>query len=69
MYTRELIVCEMSICQDLNLALKTLRKLNIIIDGPVMLHNDQGTLYTSLAFRKEASKYGIAQSYSRKGNC
>ena len=59
----------MSICQDLNLALKTLRKLNKIIDGPAMLHNDQGALYTSLVFRKEAQKYGIAQSYSRKGNC
>ena len=51
----------MSICQDLNLALKTLRKLNKIIDGPAMLHNDQGALYTSLVFRKEAQKYGIAE--------
>lgn len=47
---------------------EALRKLNKVINGLAMLHNDQGTLYTSFAFRKAAKKYEIAQSYSRKNN-
>lgn len=67
--SHEIVACEMSLHQDMGLGLQTLRSLKKRIRGAVMLHSDQGTLYTSAIFRAYARKYGIKQSYSRKGNC
>lgn len=67
--SHEIVVCEMSLHQDMALGLKTLESLRKVIHGPVMLHSDQGTLYTNTSFRAYAAKCGIKQSYSRKGNC
>ena len=66
--SHEIVVCEMSLHQDMALGLKTLESLRRVINGPVMLHSDQGTLYTSPIFRAYATKYGIKQSYSEKEN-
>lgn len=35
----------------------------------VMFHSDQGSHYTSLAFRQRLWQYQITQSMSRRGNC
>jgi len=35
----------------------------------VIIHSDQGSQFTSHAFRQEASKYGMKNSYSRVGCC
>jgi putative transposase len=67
--TREVVVCEMSTRQDLALAMRTLDSLHALAKGPILLHSDQGALYTSSPFRKRAAEYGIKQSYSRRGNC
>ena len=67
--TREVVVCEMSTRRDLALAMKTLDSLHAQVKGPVLLHSDQGVLYTNSIFRKRAAEYGIKQSYSRRENC
>lgn len=67
--TREIVVCEMSTHQDMALGLQTLNALAKVLEGPALLHSDQGALYTSPAFRCLAIDYGLKQSYSRKGNC
>lgn len=35
----------------------------------VMFHSDQGSQYTSLAFRQQLRRYRMVQSMSRRGNC
>lgn len=35
----------------------------------LLFHSDQGSHYTSKAFRKQLWRYGIRQSLSRRGNC
>lgn len=67
--TREIVVCEMSTCQNLALGMKTLQELSRVVTGAVVLHSDQGTLYTHCAFRRAAEDLLVKQSYSRKGNC
>lgn len=67
--TREIVVCKMSTRQDMTLALDTLEALNAMTEGEVMLHSDQGGLYTSPMYRMRAKGYDITLSYSRKGNC
>lgn len=37
--------------------------------GGVMFHSDQGSQYTSLAFRQLLWRYRMKQSLSRRGNC
>ena len=45
--------------------MKTLQELSRV----VVLHSDQGSLYTHCAFRRAAKDLLVKQSYSRKGNC
>lgn len=35
----------------------------------VLFHSDQGSQYTSAAFRRTLAAHGVVQSMSRKGNC
>jgi len=35
----------------------------------LIIHSDQGSTYTAAPYRNLLSKYGVAQSMSRKGNC
>lgn len=67
--TREIVVCEMSTRQDMALGMKTLEEFSKVFTGSVVLHSDQGTLYTHAAFRGAAEDLHVKQSYSRKGNC
>ena len=39
------------------------------LNNNVMIHSDQGSHYTSLAYQKLLKKNGIKQSMSRRGNC
>ena len=67
--TREIIACEMSMTQDLSLAFRTIDGLHKAVNGSLVLHSDQGYLYTNTAFRAHAKELGMTLSYSRKGNC
>ena len=67
--TREIIACEMSMTQDLSLAFRTIDGLHKAVKGSLVLHSDQGYLYTNTAFRAHAKELGMTLSYSRKGNC
>lgn len=67
--TREILSCEMSMSQDLDLGIKTLNSISSKISDTCLLHTDRGFMYTHMSFRSRASEQGIRQSYSRKGNC
>ena len=67
--TREIVSCEMSTIQDINLAVSTIKSIkNISQDGGI-LHTDRGAIYRSIEFRKIAKNLNLDLSYSRTGNC
>ncbi len=39
------------------------------VAGELLLHSDQGTQYTSTAYKGLSTAYGITLSMSRRGNC
>jgi transposase InsO family protein len=70
LYNNEIVAYKISTKQDINLVLDTLKEA-IELRKPVglMLHSDQGSVYTSYAFQNLAKEKGITTSMSRKGNC
>jgi putative transposase len=70
LYNNEIIAYQISDRQDVQLVLKTL-EMAVKERQPkqVLLHSDQGAVYTSYAFQHLAKEKGIITSMSRKGNC
>ncbi len=70
LYNNEIIAYRVKESQDVTLVLETLEaacKNREVKD--VILHSDQGSVYTSYAFQNLAEEKGIITSMSRKGNC
>ncbi len=70
LFSRKVIAYGVSQKIDTNLAISTLQKA---IDerkpkNPVIFHTDRGSQYTSEAFRKEADRHGLIQSFSAAGH-
>ena len=63
-----IVASNVSFRNDWGLVMKGLEKLPGQIEG-VLLHSDQGSQFTSLAYRKYAEKKNITLSMSRVGNC
>lgn len=70
LYNNEIVAYKISTKQDIKLVIDTLREA-VDLRKPVglMLHSDQGSVYTSYAFQNLAKEKGITTSMSRKGNC
>ncbi|KFK74514.1 integrase core domain protein [Bacillus cereus] len=69
-FNREIISCVISESQTLTLAMKTLKQAmrgRKVKD--VLLHSDQGSIYTAKEFQAYAKENGIITSMSRRGNC
>ncbi|KAA0781861.1 IS3 family transposase, partial [Bacillus sp. BB081] len=69
-FNREIISCVISESQTLTLAMKTLKQAmrgRRVKD--VLLHSDQGSIYTAKEFQAYAKENGIITSMSRRGNC
>lgn len=70
LYNNEIIAYKISTKQDLPLVMDTLKKaVELCKPVGVMLHSDQGAVYTSYTFQNAAKEKGIITSMSRKGNC
>jgi putative transposase len=69
-FNNEVISYKVSTRQDITLALETLEEAcrHRDVQG-VILHSDQGGIYTSKKFQMCAKEKGIITSMSRKGNC
>ena len=65
LYNREIVVYTISECQDTNFVLDTLHQLEL--PQGVLLHSDQGSVYTSKAYYQPCIEKGITCSISRKG--
>ena len=70
LYSRKIISWEVSDKLGVELVIKTIRRAKSIrkIDRPLIIHSDQGSQYTSKAYREETGEKNIERSYSRKGN-
>ena len=71
LYNREVISYAISNRNDIKLVEKTIIKavLNAKDISGVILHSDQGSLYTTEFYSRLLKSYNIIQSMSRKGNC
>ena len=70
LYNNEIVAYTVMDRQDTTLVLDTLRRACEVRDAKgVILHSDQGSVYTSYAFQNLAEKNDIITSMSRKGNC
>ncbi|PER88123.1 IS3 family transposase [Bacillus cereus] len=70
LYNNEIIAYEISNRQDVTLVLKTVEKaIKSQQKAEIILHSDQGAVYTSYAFQALSKENGITTSMSRKGNC
>ncbi|WP_242259061.1 IS3 family transposase [Streptococcus thoraltensis] len=65
LYNREIVAYSISDCQDTDFVLDTLNQLNL--PQGVLLHSDQGSVYTSKAYDQACTEKGITRSMSRKG--
>ena len=72
-YTMQIISYVLSESLEVDFVLETVRKAyreHMIPEGATaILHSDQGSHYTSVAFRRLLEDKGLTQSMSRKGNC
>ncbi|EOX8275848.1 TPA: IS3 family transposase [Streptococcus pyogenes] len=65
LYNREIIAYTISDCQDTDFVLDTLNQLKL--PKGAILHSDQGSVYTSMAYYQACTEKGIIRSMSRKG--
>ncbi len=66
--TAEIVACETSRSQNMDLAMRTLQQLPATLTQG-LFHTDQGGLYTNSVFAFKLRELGLEQSLSRKGNC
>lgn len=66
LYNGEIIAYTIGSTQDTEFVLETLGQLKQLPKG-VILHSDQGSVYTSYDYQKEVKEKGITMSMSRKG--
>lgn len=70
LYNNEIVAYKIGTSQDIKLVLDILMAA-VEIRKPVglLLHSDQGSVYTSYAYQNLAKEKGITTSMSRKGKC
>lgn len=65
LYNREIIAYTISDCQDTDFVLDTLNQLKL--PKGAILHSDQGSVYTSMAYYQACTEKDIIRSMARKG--
>jgi len=68
LYNNEILSYEFGEKMEEELVLKSLFKLPLKKLKGSIIHTDRGSQYTAKNYRKRLAKYGIIESYSRRGN-
>lgn len=72
-FTMQILSYQLSESLHVDFVLKTIEKLlekeSISLTTETLIHSDQGSHYTSIAFRELLEKHELRQSMSRRGNC
>ena len=71
LFDRSIVDYRISASPDLNLVTSNLERAckKEKVASELILHSDQGSVYTSRIYQQLGSSYGITFSMSRKGNC
>ena len=71
--TTQVLSYELSESLEVDFVLETVRRLlrdhGLSLDTETWIHSDQGSHYTSIAFRELLKNANLRQSMSRRGNC
>jgi transposase InsO family protein len=67
--TREIVGYSVSLSNDVELVLNSIRGLSSTREKEILIHSDQGHQYISHIYRNYLKSKGIKQSMSRRGNC
>ncbi len=72
-FTEEILSYVASESLEVDFVLKTVEKMiqehGASLSDKTLIHSDQGSHYTSVAFREIVSNHDLRQSMSRRGNC
>ena len=69
LHNNEIISYELGKRNNLDLVIKTIKRLELPPHVQATLHSDQGFQYTSKQYKQALEKAGIQGSHSRRGNC
>lgn len=69
LYNNEIVAWSVSRSANMAQAMEMLDGLSRVLDGPALLHSDQGWQYQQLAYQRRLEEMGITQSMSRKATC
>lgn len=69
LFNNEIVAWSVSRSANLAQTMEMLDMLEPRLDGPAMLHSDQGWQYQQLAYQRRIEGMGLKQSMSRKATC
>lgn len=71
LYNNEIVAYKLYNHQQTSLVIDTLKEALAVRNNPegVMIHSDQGTVYTSYTFQDYVMEHHLVSSMSRRGNC
>ena len=71
LFNNEIVAYKLYDHQQTSLVIDTLKEALAVRNNPegVMIHSDQGTVYTSYAFQGFVKEHHLVSSMSRRGNC
>lgn len=69
LYNNEIVAWSVSRSPNMAQTMEMLDELEPLLQGPALLHSDQGWQYQQLSFQNRLEKMGLTQSMSRKATC
>ncbi len=69
LYNNEIVAWSVSEHPNMAQINEMMAMLELRLDGPALLHSDQGWQYQQRSYRLKLAELGIAQSMSRKATC
>lgn len=69
LYNNEIVAWSVTRSANFAQTMEMLDGLSDLLQGPALLHSDQGWQYQQLAYQKRLEEMGLAQSMSRKATC
>ena len=69
LYNNEIVAWSVTRSANFAQTMEMLDDLSDLLQGPALLHSDQGWQYQQLAYQKRLEEMGLTQSMSRKATC
>lgn len=69
LYNNEIVAWSVTRSANMSQTMEMLDGLEPLLQGPALLHSDQGWQYQQLSFQKRLEELGLTQSMSRKATC